>query len=102
MRARYLALAAVWYAATYLAVVRGQGNLPAWWYIGLLAAGAAPLMLAAANLWSRLALIFGVALLPLTAPAGVLSIGLLLVPCLVAAAVVAARPAARPRTSPPA
>ena len=103
MRSRYLAIgAAVWaagYAAVYAAVVTRQGNSPAWWYLALLAAGAGSLAVAATRRWPRPVLIFAAACLALAALAGVLSIGMLLVPAVVAAAVAAAGTSQRPHTS---
>lgn len=98
MRARYLAIgAAVWaagYAAIYVAIVRGQGNSPAWWYVALLGAGVALLVLSSAGRWPRPTLISGTVLLALAVLAGLLSIGILLLPGVVAA--VAAASSARP------
>jgi hypothetical protein len=106
MRSRYLMLgAAVWaagYTGIYLAVIHGQGNSPAWWYVALLAAGAGSLVLAGAGRRPRPLLIVGVVCLGLAALAGVLSIGLLLVPGVVAAAIAAARPSWRPHAGGPA
>jgi hypothetical protein len=106
MRSRYLMLgAAVWaagYTGIYLAVIHGQGNSPAWWYVALLAAGTGSLVLAGAGRRPRPLLIVGVVCLGLAALAGVLSIGLLLVPGVVAAAVAAARPSWRPHAGGPA
>jgi hypothetical protein len=106
VRSRYLAIgAAVWaagYAGLYVVVISKQGNSPAWWYLTLLAAGAGSLAVAATRPWPRPALIFGAACLALAALAGVLSIGMLLVPAVVAAAVAAAGTSHRPHTSEPA
>jgi hypothetical protein len=106
MRSRYLMLgAAVWaagYTGIYLAVIHGQGNSPAWWYVALLAAGTGSLVLAGAGRRPRPLLIVGVVCLGLAALAGVLSIGLLLVPGVAAAAVAAARPSWRPHAGGPA
>jgi hypothetical protein len=76
-----------------------EGNAPAWWHLALLAAGTGPLAVAATRRWPRPALIFGAARLAL---AGVLPIGMLLVPAAVAAAVAAAGTFPRPRASEPA
>jgi hypothetical protein len=103
---RYLALgAAVWaagYAGIYIVIVRGQGNSPAWWYVALLAAGVVSLAVAAALRRPMAPLVLGMACLGLAALAGILSMGLLLVPGVVAAAVAAGRPAGRPRATRPA
>jgi hypothetical protein len=92
---RCLAIAApVWAAgflAVYLAVVHGQGNSPAWWYVALVAAGAFLMALPRAGRRARARLILGAVLLGLAALAGVLSIGLLLAPAVVLAALAAAR-----------
>jgi FtsH-binding integral membrane protein len=93
---RYLAIgAALWaagYTGIYLAIIHGQGNSPAWWYVALLAAGAGSLAFAAVRRRPLAPLIAGMVCLALAALAGVMSIGLLLVPGAVAAAVAAARP----------
>jgi hypothetical protein len=106
VRSRYLAIgAAVWaagYTGIYAAVITGQGNSPAWWYLALLAAGAGSLAVAATRRWPRPALIFGAACLALAALAGVLSIGMVLVPAVVAATVAATGTCPRPHTSEPA
>ena len=103
VRSRYLAIgAAVWaagYAGLYVVVISEQGNSPAWWYVALLAAGAGSLAVAATRRWPRPALLFGAACMALAALAGVLSIGMLLVPAVVAAAVAAAGTSHRPHTS---
>jgi hypothetical protein len=103
VRCRYLAIgAAVWaagYAAVYAAVVTGQGNSPAWWYLALLVAGAGSLAVAATRRRPRPVLIFGVTCLALAALAGIASIGMFLVPAVVAAAVAAAGASQRPPTS---
>jgi hypothetical protein len=74
VRSRYLAIgAAVWAAGCAgldVAVITGQGNSPAWWYLALLAAGAGSLTVAATRRWPRRPLIFGAACLALAALAG--------------------------------
>ena len=106
MRYKYLVIgAAVWatgYAGVYVMVVSQQGNSPAWWYVALLAAGAGSLAFAATRRWPRPALIVGVASLALAALAGILSIGMLLVPAVVAATAATAVTAQRPPASEPA
>jgi len=106
VRSRFLAVgAAVWaagYAGIYIAVITRQGNSPAWWYLALLAAGTGTLAVAVTWRWPRPALIFGAACLALAALAGVLSIGMLLVPAAVAATAAAAGTSPRPHTSDPA
>jgi uncharacterized membrane protein len=100
MRARFLATgAAVWTAANagiYLLVVSAQGNTPAWWYLAVLGASALLFALAAGRLWPVPLLITGAILLTGAALAGVLSIGVLLVPG-VLAAVAALGPTRRPQ-----
>jgi hypothetical protein len=104
VRSRYLAIAAaVWaagYAGVYVVVVSNQGNSPAWWYVALLAAGAGSLAVAAAGRWPRPALFFGAACLALAALAGILSIGMLLIPALVAATIAAVTATEHPLTGP--
>jgi hypothetical protein len=89
MRARYLAVAAAaWTAANavlYFAVIHAQGGSPAWWYVAVLAAVLTMLALAVAGRWPRPMLIASAVLLAGCAVAGALSIGLLLVPGVVAA-----------------
>ena len=101
MRARFLAIAAaVWTAANagiYLLVVSAQGNSPAWWYLAMLGTSALLFVLAAGRLWPVPLLITGAILLSGAALAGVLSIGLLLVPGALAA-VAALGPTRRPQS----
>ena len=89
MRARFLAIAAaVWTAANagiYLLVISAQGNSPAWWYPAVLGTSALLFALAAGRLWPVPLLITGAVLLTGAALVGVLSIGLLLVPGVLAA-----------------
>jgi hypothetical protein len=91
VRARILAAAAaVWtiaYAIVYLVVISGQGNSPAAWYVVMLAIGAVSLVVAAAGRAMRPALIFGTIVLGIATLLGLLSIGLLLLPALIASAV---------------
>jgi hypothetical protein len=89
MRARFLAIgAAVWTAANagiYLLVISAQGNSPAWWYPAVLGVAAVLFALAAGRFWPVPLLITGAVLLTGAALVGVLSIGLLLVPGVLAA-----------------
>jgi hypothetical protein len=105
MRARFLAIgAAVWTAANaglYLLVISAQGNSPAWWYLAVLGTAALLFALAAGRLWPAPLLIIGAVLATAAALVGVLSIGLLLVPG-VLAAVAALGPTRRQRGHPPA
>ena len=104
MRARILAIAAaVWTAMNagiYLLVISAQGNLPAWWYLAVLGVSALLFALAACRLWPVPMLITGAVLLTAAALVGVLSIGLLLVPG-VLAAVAALGPTHRPPAGQP-
>ena len=104
MRARFLAIgAAVWSAANaviYLLVISAQGNSPAWWYPAVLGTAALLFALAAGRLWPVPLLITGAVLLTGAALVGVLSIGLLLVPG-VLAAVAALGPTRRPEGEQP-
>jgi hypothetical protein len=92
---RCLAIAAtVWaagFVAVYVALVREQGNPPAWWYVALVAAGALLVALPRVGRWAKRRLILGALLLGLAALAGALSIGLLLAPAVALAAIAAAR-----------
>jgi hypothetical protein len=101
MRARFLAIgAAVWTAANagiYLLVMSARGNSPAWWYPAVLGTAALLFLLAAGRLWPVPLLIIGAILVTGAALAGVLSVGLLLVPGVLAA--VAALGPTRPRHS---
>ena len=89
MRARFLAIgAAVWTAANagiYLLIISAQGNSPEWWYLAVLGTSALLFALAAGRLWPVPLLITGAVLLTAAALVGVLSIGLLLVPGVLAA-----------------
>ena len=89
MRARFLAIgAAVWTAANagiYFVVISAQGNTPAWWYLAVLGAATVLFALAAGRLWPVPMLITGAILVTGAALAGVLSIGMLLVPGVLAA-----------------
>jgi hypothetical protein len=104
MRARILAIgAAVWTAANagiYLLVISAQGNSPAWWYLAILGTSALLFALAACRLWPVPMLITGAVLLTGAALVAVLSIGLLLVPG-VLAAIAALGPTRRPPTGQP-
>ena len=95
MWTRWLALAATtWagaYVVTYLALVRHDGNSPAWWYVGLVAIGMVPLIAVVAGWLSRPALIASAVALAFAALLGLLSIGIFLVPsviCVIVAAFV--------------
>lgn len=98
MRMRYLATgAALWaagYLVAYVVVVRGQGDSPAWWYVAVVAVGALLLTPAIAGRPGVPARVAAVALLAVAALLGLLSIGVLLLPAVAAAAgvLVAGRP----------
>ena len=104
MRARFLAIgAAVWTAANagiYYLVISAQGNTPEWWYLAVLGVATLLFALAAGRLWPVPLLITGAILLTGAALAGVLSIGMLLVPG-VLAAVAALGPTRRPQAGHP-
>src|SRR6516225_2040942 len=99
MRARILAIGAAVGTAVnagiYLLIISAQGNSPAWWYLAILGTSALLFALAACRLWPVPMLITGAALATAGALVGVLSIGLLLVPG-VLAAVAALGPTRRP------
>jgi hypothetical protein len=106
MRSRWLVIgAAVWtagYGGVCLAVIAGQGSAPAWWYVALLVGAAGSLVVASAGQRRRPILIVAAAMLAVAALAGVLSIGMLLVPAVVATAVAAAGPSRRRQSGQPA
>lgn len=89
MRARLLAIgAAVWTAANaviYLLVISAQGNSPAWWYVAVLGAAALLFAVAAGHRRPAPLLIIGAILVTAAALTGVLTIGMLLVPGMLAA-----------------
>ena len=89
MRARFLAIAAaVWTAANagiYLLIISAQGNSPEWWYLAVLGTSALLFVLAAGRVWPVPLLITGAVLLTAATLIGVLSIGPLLVPGVLAA-----------------
>jgi hypothetical protein len=93
VKVRLLALAlAVWvgaYAWVYAESMRDQGSTPYWWYLVIIGAGAVPPLLAAAGLWSRSVLVCGAVILAIAAVLALPSIGLLLLPGVIAAAAVA-------------
>jgi hypothetical protein len=93
VKVRLLALGlAAWvaaYAYVYVASMRDQGSTPYWWYVAIIGAGAVPPMLAAAGLRSRSALIGGAVVLGIAAVLALPSMGMLLLPAVIAAAAVA-------------
>jgi hypothetical protein len=93
VKVRLLALSlAAWvaaYAWVYVASMRDQGSTPYWWYVAIIGAGAVPPMLAAAGLRSRSVLICGAVVLGIAAVLALPSIGMFLLPAVIAAAAVA-------------
>jgi hypothetical protein len=94
MRTRYAALGAIiWtigFLAAYLLIVRGQGNEPAWWYVAVPAVAALCLIPASAGrpgANTGVSTGVGTVLLAGATLLGLLSVGLLLVPAVAAAAV---------------
>jgi len=103
VRSRYLAAgAAVWataYCCGYVAVIHAQGDGPvAWWYLGLVLFAAAALSAFALGAVHRVAAIVGFVVLVGAALLGLLSIGVFLLPAVVAAGAAMAgdRPAPAP------
>jgi hypothetical protein len=94
VKVRLLALGlAVWvaaYAWVYVESMRDQGSPPYWWYLVIIGAGAVPSPLAAGGLRSRSVLICGAVILAIAAVLALPSIGMLLLPGVIAAAAVAA------------
>jgi len=97
--ARWMAFAAaLWtlgYVVTYVAVVRHQGNDVAWWYVGLLWLASALAVWAALQVHPRPLLTAAAGLYAIGTVLGMLTIGALLLPALVAC-LLAMRPV-RPR-----
>jgi hypothetical protein len=95
MVSRYLAMgAAVWTAANagiYLAIIHGQAGSPAWWYVAILAAATAALALWAVSGRARALPLCAAAALGVLALLGILSVGLLLIPAVIAGAAAYAR-----------
>jgi hypothetical protein len=92
VKVRLLALSlAAWvagYAWVYVESMRDQGSTPYWWYLAMIGAGAVPAMLAAAGLRSRSVLVCGAVILGIAAVLALPSIGMLLLPGVIAAAAV--------------
>jgi hypothetical protein len=93
VKVRLLALGlAVWvagYAWVYVKSMRDQGSTPYWWYLAIIGAGAVPPLLAAAGVQSRRVLVCGVVILAVAAVLALPSIGMLLLPAVIAAVAVA-------------
>jgi cytochrome bd-type quinol oxidase subunit 2 len=75
------------YLVFYLWVIQTQDGTVAWWYVALLVLAAVSLAIAALGAWPRPALTVGFATSALAMLVGLLSIGLLLAPAVVATAV---------------
>jgi len=94
VKVRLLALGlAAWvafYGWVYIRSMRDQGSTPYWWYLAIIGAGAVPPLLTAAGVRSRPALICGAVTLAIAAMLALPSIGMLLLPGVIAAAAVAA------------
>jgi hypothetical protein len=73
----------------YVEGMRDQGSTPYGWYLVIVGAGAVPPLLAAAGRWSRSVLVCGATLLAIAAVLALPSIGLLLLPSVIAAGAVA-------------
>jgi len=71
--------------AIYLAVISSQGDTPAYWFLAALAAAGLCALATAVTAGAR-PLVANVIILALCAVAGLLSVGILLVPAIVAAA----------------
>ena len=89
MRSRYLAgVAALWafaYACGYVALIHRQDDSAvAWWYVALVAGSVVALGGVAAATWGQPGLVAGVAVLAVASLLGVLTMGLLLIPAVVA------------------
>ena len=93
VKVRLLAVGlAVWvaaYAWVYVASMRDQGSTPYWWYVAIVGAGAVPPILAVAGLRSRSVLICGAVILAIAAVLALPSIGMLVLPAVIAASAVA-------------
>ena len=93
VKVRLLALGlAVWvaaYAWVYVESMRDQGSTPYWWYLAVIGAGAVPSLLAAIGVRSRFVLACGAVILGIAAVLALPSIGMLLLPGVIAAAAVA-------------
>jgi hypothetical protein len=103
VRSRYLAAgAALWsaaYCCGYVAVIHAQGDGPvAWWYLGLVLFAAAALSAYALGAVHKVAPVVGFVILVGATLLGLLTIGVFLLPAVVAAgaAMSGDRPAAAP------
>jgi hypothetical protein len=81
------------YALGYVALIHRQDESPvAWWYVALVAGGVVALGGVAAATWGRSGLVVGVTVLAVASLFGVLTIGLLLIPAVVATVIAIALP----------
>jgi hypothetical protein len=89
--ARVIAAAAtawsVVYVVVYLWVIDAQEGAIAWWYVVLIVLAALSFALAALGIWARAALTVGLVTSALATLVGLLSLGALLAPTIVAAAI---------------
>jgi glycerol uptake facilitator-like aquaporin len=91
MRSRYLAAgAAAWviaFSVLYVVIIRSQDDgSVAWWFVGLLVVAAAALASYAGGIALKPALVVGLLLCSVATLLGLLSIGILMVPAVAAAA----------------
>jgi hypothetical protein len=73
------------YGWVYVESIRDQGSTPQWWYLAIIGAGAVPPLLAAGGLRSRSVLITSAVILGVAAVLALPSIGMLLLPGVLAA-----------------
>ena len=95
VRSRYLAgVAAGWafaYTCGYVALIhRQEDSTVAWWYVALIAGGVVALGGAAAGRWGRRGLVLGLAVLVVATLLGAMTIGVFLIPAVLAAVVAVA------------
>ena len=80
-------------ALGYVVLIHRQDESPvAWWYVALVAGGVVALGGVAAATWGRSGLVVGVTVLAVASLFGVLTIGLLLIPAVVATVIAIALP----------
>jgi hypothetical protein len=95
MRFPHLGLAAAaWtavFVAAYLLIIRSQDGAPAWWFVALLVVAGGLLLVPLRGRAARPALIGAAVVLGLCSMLGILSLGVFLLPAVVAAAFAAAR-----------
>jgi hypothetical protein len=86
----FAGVAAAWslvYLVVYLWVIDAQDGEIVWWYVGLIVLAGLSLTLAALGAWARAALTVGLVISVLAMLVGMLSLGALLAPTVVAAAI---------------